>query len=174
MHHSFILGRSGGRGPKNWDSATVDEIGWLLYHSCALKSNNHDNALGSGPYKVVLFYMPDARTQNEVLAVCMVSKMTCDVILYGAGENQKDINLALEKAQKQYKKLLSRAFSSKAGSFTVSTQPSDVCDSAGPQVRPRTIASHLCVVFETSSQWRNEEEASPALIDLPFLSLYES
>jgi len=98
--------------PKNWDSATVDEIGWLLYHSCALKSNNHDNALGSGPYKVALFYMPDAGTHNEVLAVCMVSKMTCDVILYGAGENQKDINLALENAQKQYKKLLSRAFAS--------------------------------------------------------------
>jgi hypothetical protein len=102
---------------KNWDSATVDEIGWLLYPPCALKSKNHDNAPDSGLYKVVLFYMPDAGTQTEVLAVCMVSKMTCDVILYGAGENQQDINLALEKAQKQYKKLLSRAFSSKAGSY---------------------------------------------------------
>jgi hypothetical protein len=102
---------------KNWDSATVDEIGWLLHPSCALKSKKHDNALGSAPYKAVFLYMPDAGTQSEVLAMCMVSKMTCDVILYGAGENQKDINLALEEAQKQYKKLLSRAFSSKAGSY---------------------------------------------------------
>jgi len=59
---------------KNWDSATVDEIGWLLHPSCALKSKNHNNALGSAPYKAVLLYMPDAGTQSEVLAVCMVSK----------------------------------------------------------------------------------------------------
>lgn len=31
---------------KNWDSATVDEIGWLLYPFCALKSKNHDSAPG--------------------------------------------------------------------------------------------------------------------------------
>ena len=102
---------------KNWDSATVDEIGWLLHPSCALKSKNYNNALGSAPYKAVLLYMPHAGTQSEVLAVCMVSKVTYDVILYGASENQKDINLALEEAKKQYKRLLSRAFSSKAGSY---------------------------------------------------------
>ncbi|KAF4627442.1 hypothetical protein G7Y89_g10710 [Cudoniella acicularis] len=50
---------------KNWDSATVDEISWLLHPSCALKSKNHDNDLGSAPYKAVLLtgLMPERKAR---------------------------------------------------------------------------------------------------------------
>src|SRR5436305_979198 len=102
----------------NNDIDTRNQIGWYFRPCCHLKVPDPEvrrDVWETPVPKTVLVHLPHGKTASEVIAICTVMTSMCDVLLYGTGDQEVEIQKALKESKEQLNSMLSRVLANDAG-----------------------------------------------------------